>query len=162
MASKNEKLRSSMIEIGLKSKRAKERSEKKKKEKTPAQWLRKEWNAMMRAFHPGVKTEWSGADYSLAKKLVKELGDKQAKRIVEHFIETWDRRKASRTGVPGMRLCWVMRDQLLAEIEGKVKIRETREMKIRSGEYAGTGDDSANAGWGDRDDDPYEGIGNGW
>jgi len=119
----------------------------------------------MAKLFPGVEVEWSGAEAALAKKLIDEHGFDRTLSIIDHFLGTWDRRKASRSGTPGFRFLWAMRSTLFSEMDGLVKIPELRETKIASGEFS---EESAKAsptqGWGDVDEDtdPYEGCGNGW
>lgn len=109
--------------------------------------------------------EWTGAEAALAKRLVDELGFDGALKVIEHFFGTWDRRKASRSGTPGLRLLWAMRERLKAEMEGRAVIPELRETRIASGEFSeAAAEASPTQGWGDvtEDTDPYKGCGNGW
>jgi hypothetical protein len=148
-----------------KGEKARARKVQKRRERSPAKWLGKEWKALMGRQFPGVEVEWTGAEAALAKKLVDERGFDGALGMVKHFFETWDRRRASRSGTPGFRLLWAMRSTLIAEMEGLAKIPELRETRIASGEFSEeAAEASPNRGWGDADEggDPYEGCGNGW
>lgn len=146
--------------------KARARKVQKRRQTSPAKWLGKEWSAAYRRRFPGAEVEWTGAEVALAKRLVDERGFDNALKLINHFFDTWDRRKASRSGTPGFRLLWAMRERLVAEIEGRAKVPELRETRINSGEFS---EESAAAspthGWGDVEDDdtdPYEGVGNGW
>jgi len=146
--------------------KARARRVKKRKEQSPAKWLGKEWSTIHRRCFPGTEVEWTGAEVALAKKLIDERGFDDALKLIRHFFDTWDRRKASRSGTPGFRLLWAMRERLVAEMEGRAKVPVLREMRINSGEFSEeAAEASPTRGWGevgDDDDDPYEGCGNGW
>jgi hypothetical protein len=146
--------------------KARARRVQKRKEQSPAKWLGKEWSVIHRRFFPGAEVEWTGAEIALAKRLIDECGFDDALEMIRHFFDTWDRRKASRSGIPGFRLMWAMRERLVAEMEGRAKVPELRETRINSGEFS---EEAAEAspirGWGevvDDDENPYEGYGNGW
>lgn len=146
--------------------KARARKVQKRRQTSPAKWLGKEWSAAYRRRFPGAEVEWTGAEVALAKRLVDERGFDNALKLINHFFDTWDRRKASRSGTPGLRLLWVMRGQLAAEMEGRVKVPELREQKINSGEWT-EGVEAANPtqGWGDWDEEDlgaYEDSGDGW
>lgn len=149
-----------------KGRKARERRVKRRSQASPVKWLGKEWLALLRRRFPEAKAEWTGAEAALAKKLVEERGYDGTLKLFNHFFDTWDRRKASRNGTPGLRLLWVMRERLVAEMEGTVKLPELRETRIRSGEFSEeAAEASPSHGWGDCSDeqeDPYEGCGNGW
>jgi len=145
--------------------KARARKVQKRRTKSPAKWLGKEWAALYRQAFPGAKVEWTGAEAALAKKLVDEQGFEGALSMIKHFFGTWDRRKASRSGTPELRLLWVMRERMKAEMEGKVAVPELRETRIASGEFSEeAAEASPTQGWGEveEDIDPYEGCGNGW
>lgn len=148
-----------------KGERSRARKVQKRKERSPTKWMGKEWKARMARLFPDIKVEWTGAEAALVKKLIDEHGYDKTLSIIDHFFDTWDRRKASRRSTPGFRFLWAMRSTLLAEMGGLVKVPELRETKIASGEFS---EEAARAsptqGWGDveEDIDPYEGCGNGW
>lgn len=148
-----------------KGKKARAKKVQSRRKRSPAKWLGKEWSNMVARKFPDIKVEWSGAEIVLAKKLIDEHGFDKSLKIAEHFIETWDRRRASKTGMPGFKLLWVMRDTLIAEMKGLVAVPETRETRIASGEYSEEGANaSPTRGWGDVEEDLslYEGQKSGW
>lgn len=155
-------LKFASLDDGVKSRA---RKVKKRTERSPVKWLGKEWKSRMARFFPGTKVEWTGVEGSLVKKLIDENGYNRTLSMIDHFFDTWNRRKASRSGTPGIRFFWAIRGTLLAEMDGLAKIPELRETKIASGEFS---EESAKAsptqGWGDveEDTDPYKGCGNGW
>lgn len=149
-----------------KGKRARARRVEKRQTQSPVKWLGKEWMSLIKKDFPELEVEWTGADVALVKRLVDERGFDGVLELFTHFFMTWDRRKASRTGTPGVKLLWAMRGQLDAEIAGHAKVPELRETRIKSGEYT---EEAAAAnpsqGWGDisaKIGESYEGGGNGW
>lgn len=146
--------------------KARARRVQKRKEQSPVKWLGKEWLALMRRIFPEAEAEWTGAEAALAKRLIDERGFDESLKLIKHFFDTWDRRRASRSGTPGFRLLWAMRERLVAEVEGKVRVPELRETRMASGEFSEeAAEASPDRGWGDIEDDgvdPYEGCGNGW
>ena len=165
MGSKTLTLAARLAQQGKRGAEARARRVQKRRETSPAKWLGREWKALMRQRFPGDEVEWTGAEAALAKKLIDERGFDDALKLFKHFFDTWDRRKASRSGTPGLKLLWVMRERLTAEMAGMVKVPELRETRIRSGEFSEeAAEASPSRGWGDSEEelDPYEGCGNGW
>lgn len=166
MGSKTLTLMENLTAAGRKGRAARARREAKRKELSPVKWLGKEWLKEYQRLFPDAKAEWTGEEGALAKRLIDERGYDEALGMIRHFFATWNRRKASRSGTPGFRLMWAMRERLVAEMEGRAKVPELRETRINSGEFS---EEAAAAsptrGWGDVEDDgidPYEGMGNGW
>lgn len=147
-------------------KAARARVVQKRKGKSPVMWLGVEWKSMMKRCFPEHTVKWTGTEAGLVKKLVDERGYDNVLKLFVHFFDTWERRKVSRKGVPGLKLLWVMRDQLDAEIAGRGKVPELRETKIKSGEYSEeAAAASPSLGWGEIDDsvdEAYEDGGDGW
>lgn len=148
-----------------KGQKARDKKVQRRIERSPVKWFGKEWKSLAVRHFPGVKVEWTGAEFALAKKLIDEEGFDKALEIANHFFETWGRRKFSRKGTPGFRLLWAMKATLMAEMQGLATVPELRETRIASGEYSEeSADASPSQGWGEVEDDtdPYEGCGNGW
>lgn len=166
MGSKTLTLATLALQQREKGEKARARKVQRRRERSPVKWLGKEWLTLMRLRFPDAEAEWTGAEAALAKRLIDERGFEDALALVKHFFGTWDRRKASRSGTPGLKLLWVMREQLAAEMEGRVRVPELRETRITSGEFSEeAAEASPTRGWGDVEDDgtdPYEGCGNGW
>jgi hypothetical protein len=132
-----------------------ERQAAKRRETKPASELHREWVSSMRS-QLGLKTvpKWTGAEYSLAQKMVGEFGYDRATDIVRYFVATWEERRTGaqerRDELPGMKLCWSLRGRLLAELEGAVSRPQSKRERLLRGEYD---PESAAAspmeGWGD-------------
>lgn len=149
-----------------KGRKARARRVQKRRTENPVKWLGKEWKLLMRQQFPETEVEWTGAEFALVKRLLDERGFDDVLRLFTHFFHTWNRRKASRTGTPGVKLLWAMKHQLDAEMAGRVKIPELRETRIKSGEYSEeNAAASPSQGWGDFSeeiDECYKDGGNGW
>jgi len=91
---------------------------------------------------------WAGEDWALAKKLIGDIGFDKAVDIVRHFILTWEARRRRRDALPGMKLCWTIRQRLLGEVEGDLKVPKSKAERLMRGEFEE--DDSPKTGWGTR------------
>jgi len=116
-----------------KNRAGKERSDQKRKERHPDRDLHAEWSAAVRlAFGEAVRVpEWHGEDREHARRLVRDLGLERATDVVRHYIWTWKARRTANQEAEGvmpfMRSCWVLRERLMAEIDGLTKVPRTRE-----------------------------------
>jgi len=120
-----------------------------RKQKTdPVGSLHREWVVSMRGLlGDGVTVpQWAGEDWGLAKKLVGEIGFNPAVDVIRHFIDTWESRRRRRDALPGMKLCWTIRQRLLGEIEGDLKVPKSKAERLMRGEYEE--DSSPKSGWG--------------
>jgi hypothetical protein len=127
-----------------KAKRVKER---------PVAALHDEWVVAMRGLLGADATvpPWAGEDWSLAKKLIGDIGFDKAVDVIRHFVGTWEARRRKRDAVPGMKLCWTIRQRLLGEVEGKLTVPKSKAERLMRGEYRGK-DNSPKTGWGSWDD----------
>jgi len=137
------------------NRKSRERRAEKRRQTRPVTELHREWVSSMRVkFGVDVVPKWAGADYSLAKKFVLEFGFEKAMALVRYFIETWEERRTSaqerREELPSMKLCWYLRAQLLAELEGVVSRPKSKREKVLRGEYdPASAEVSPSRGWGD-------------
>jgi hypothetical protein len=134
---------------------SRERRAVKRQKTNPVAELHREWVSSMKS-ELGLVTvpAWAGAEYSLGKKLVGELGFEKAARLVRYFIETWSERKTAaqerRDEIPYMKLVWVLRARVLAEMEGAVSRPTSKRERVLRGEYdQASADASPMRGWGD-------------
>lgn len=138
-----------------KNKAVRERRISKRQKEKPVAELRKEWVAVMReCYELETVPPWSGADFKLAKMLVKECGFEDAVEIVRCFVATWDRRRNGyqerRGDMPSMKVCWNLRGRIVAELEGAVQCPVSKREKVQRGEYdARSAAASPLRGWGD-------------
>lgn len=138
-----------------KNKKIREKKKKKREETKPVKELHAEWVVAMRG-HFGVTQvpEWTGAEYSLAKKLVSDVGFEKAAKIINYYVNTWRKRRTSaqerRNELPNMKICWSLRSRLLAELEGAVSCPKSKRERILKGEYNPVLASAApSRGWGD-------------
>ena len=137
------------------NKKVRERRAVKRQEEKPTSELHREWVSSMRGeFGVDVVPTWAGAEYALAKKLVRELGFEQASSLVRYFIGTWKERRSGaqerRGELPRMKLCWTLRGRVLAEMEGAVSRPRSKRDKVLRGEYdSESAAASPSRGWGD-------------
>jgi len=166
MGSKTSTLASLVAQQRDKGQKARARKVQRRHQRSPVKWLEREWKALMSRHFPESSIEWTGAESSLVKKLVDERGFDEVLKLFNHFFETWGGRKVSRSGTPGVKLLWVMRGQLDAELAGRLKAPELRETRMNSGEFSEEAASvSPSHGWGDFEesaDESYEGGGHGW
>ena len=134
---------------------SRERRAAKRQKTNPAAELHREWVSSMRnEFELVTVPSWAGAEYSLAKKLVTELGFEKAARLVRYFVETWTERRTAvqerRDELPGLKLCWTIRARVLAEMEGAVSRPTSKRERVLRGEYdQASAEASPMEGWGD-------------
>lgn len=125
-----------------------ERRKAKKNLMDPVGSLHREWVVSMRhLLGDGVDVpRWAGEDWGLAKKLVKDLGFDTSVDVIRHFIATWEARRRHRDAIPGMKLCWTIRQRLLGEVQGNLTVPTSKAERLMRGEYEK--DESPKTGWG--------------
>lgn len=108
---------------------AKNRS--RKIERRPWVVLMEGWHEEMKgAFgrgHDGILYEpvsWGEAEKALARKLIAEVGFDDALEMMRRFVRTWEAK--SRSGTPGFKLLWHLRDGLRAELRGQTQTKKDR------------------------------------
>ena len=94
------------------------------------------WVVLMEEWHEEMKgafgkdytsSPWGEAEKALARKFIKEDGFDEALELVRRFLRTWNR-----TGTPGFKLFWTMRDSVRAELRGQA---DTRQKRVNRDEY---------------------------
>lgn len=147
--------RTSVLAAAIKSKRDEanaivaKRKAKKQKER-PVAALNDEWAVSMRGLlGEGVTIpKWAGEDWALAKKLIGDIGFDKSVDVIRHFVSTWEARRRRRGALPGMKLCWTIRQRLLGEVEGDLRVPKSKAERLMRGEFEE--DDSPKTGWGAR------------
>jgi len=129
-----------MMAQAEKKKAAQARRRSKRSKTRPEAELQVEWTARFRMVLKQTEVPpWGPAERSLAKKMAEELGFDQALVLIRHFLDTWEarrwRKQEQRGDVPSMKLCWHIRQKLLAELEGTVKTPVSKRSRLMSDEY---------------------------
>lgn len=90
----------------------------------PWKVLADEWVESVRRNH-GLSTqvEWSAADGSLARKLLKEVELDVALKMVRHFVDVWCPTKQK---FPAFKLFWALKAQVIAEMSGQLATKRER------------------------------------
>ena len=123
----------------------------KKQKERPVAALHDEWAVAMRGLLGSgvIIPKWAGEDWALAKKLIGDLGFDTSVDVVRHFIETWEARRRRKDALPGMKLCWTIRQRLLGELQGTLRAPKSKAEQLMRGEYRKS--NSPKTGWGDWD-----------
>jgi len=129
-----------MLDQAAKKKAAQAKRRAKRSRTRPEAELQVEWTDRFRTVLKQVEVPaWGPAERSLAKKLADDLGFDQAVVLIRHFLDTWEARRwkkqEARGDVPSMKLCWHIRQKLLAELEGTVKTPVSKRSRLMSDEY---------------------------
>ena len=93
---------------------------------------------------------WGGQDRKLAKALLGIYGAGLTKKAVGYFCEHWElicKRSRSISGIPTVKLLWVMRDTVFSDAQlGRVPTVRRKRRKHDAGEYKG-GHEPRGTGW---------------
>jgi hypothetical protein len=130
-----------------KSEAARKKTAERRKRSNPQAELHAEWSGLFReAFGADLEVpKWGPAERSLASKLAKEFGFDETVGMVRHFIGTWKERAFD--GVPSVKLLWSMRQRVLAEISGAVKVN-AKAHRILNDEWDKESSSGPSEGWG--------------
>lgn len=126
----------------------------KRQQKTPGYYLMLEWYRAMKLEFPGVElnTKWGAHEYTIAKKLVQEVGADRATVLVRHLVRTWKGRETGASeeekGLPSIGYCWAIRETLGAEVDGVAAVRGSKEDRLRAREYDDEAASHPTHGWG--------------
>jgi len=132
-------MRSALLERANQGAKARAKRAQRRQRQTPAKALEMEWRASMKSAFDVAPEKWGGAENALASRLVKEHGFDRAVELVRHFIGTWEARRRQEETLPGLKLLWVMRTDLIAELEGKKKAPKSKQERLAAGEYSEAG-----------------------
>lgn len=96
------------------------RRRKRKTKERPWRVLKEDWFRFMRARYGRViqLSPWAAKEEKLARKLLAEVELETASRMVELFIDGWDR-----DGLPSFGYFWTARDSYRAMAEGKIGLK---------------------------------------
>jgi len=120
---------------------AKTKRDAKRAERPSHRQLHVEWVKTMRELygHNLFVAPWGVVEVKLAKALIKEVGFGRAVEVVKHFVGTWNGRQrpgdVAKGAMPSLRLCWSIREKLVAEIDGVVATPRSKADRLQDGEW---------------------------
>lgn len=143
MVSRSVDIEAAIKATSRKTSKAAEKRDAKRKKDQPIRELRVVWVEALRGLYGDeLKVPpWRGEDFGLAKKLIKDLGGvEQASKVVRHFVSTWEARMTSgqraRGDMPSVKVCWVLRQKLVAELDGLAKMPQSKRERLQTREYS--------------------------
>lgn len=112
------------MEAQIQSKRARSEKLAKRDRVKPWRTLAEEWADQLRKSAPSTEPiAWAAAEEVLARKLLKEISLDVALKAVRYFINDWCPRHGK---APSFRLFWTLRQQVVAELSGRVETKRER------------------------------------
>jgi hypothetical protein len=104
---------------------ARKLNRKKRIARRPVKVLEDEWRAGYGATMGEAPSAWTGKEGKLTKTLVKEYGFDRTLELFRLFLESWTERARdhglAEGSLPSVGYMYVIRDQLFAEIDGKMR-----------------------------------------
>ena len=104
---------------------ARKTKRKKRVAKYPVKVVEEEWRAAYDSVMGHVPVAWGGKEGKLTKTILKEHGFDRTVDLYRHFLATWPDRiidhRLEEGALPSVGYCFVIRDQLFAEMDGTKK-----------------------------------------
>lgn len=145
---KSASFKEALLKRAVQGAQARAKRAQRRRERTPARALELEWRTSMNGAYGFVPEKWTGAENVLAKRLVEEHGFDKALEIARHFVGTWEARKWQEEILPGFKLLWAVRTDLIAELDGRKKTPTNKKERLAAGEYSEAGAQNCpDVGW---------------